>query len=147
MTSWFRRRDLDRELEDEIQCHLSLETEANQRKGMSRAEAERQARLDFGSIESVRKEMRVQARTYWIRERLRELRYGWRQLLRTPSYGLTLIGVLTAGIGLSVAVLTVAHQVLLAPLSYAEADRVVIFNEVNADHCCPINFHENSRAV
>ncbi|MEO1245292.1 MAG: ABC transporter permease [Pseudomonadota bacterium] len=133
MIDWFRQRDLDRELEDEIQCHLSLETEANQRKGMSRAEAERQARLDFGSIESVREEMRAQARTYWIRERLKEFGYGWRQLLRTPSYGLTLIGVLTAGVGLSVAVLTVAHQVLLAPLSYAEADRVVILHEVSAD--------------
>ena len=133
MTGWFRQRDLDNELEDEIQFHLSLETEANQRKGMSRAEAERQARIDFGSIESVREEMRAQARTYWLRERLKELRYGWRQLLRTPSYGLTLVGVLTAGVGLSVAVLTVAHQVLLAPLSYAEADRVVIVHEVNSD--------------
>ncbi len=127
------RRDLDGELEDEIQLHISLETEANLRKGMPYDEAERQARLDFGCIESVREEMRAQARTYWIRERLKELRYGWRQLLRTPSYGLTLIGVLTAGIGSSVAVLTVAHQVLLAPLSYTEADNVVIFHEVNAE--------------
>ena len=133
MTTWFWKRDLDSELDDEIQFHLSLETEANLRKGMSRAEAERQARLDFGSIESVREEMRAQARTYWIRERLKELRYGWRQLLRTPSYGLTLVGVLTAGVGLSVAVLTVADQVLLAPLSYAEADNVVVFYEVNAE--------------
>ena len=127
----FWQRDLDRELEDEIQFHLALETEANLRKGMSRSEAERQARLDFGSIESVREEMRAQARTYWIRERLKELRYGWRQLLRTPSYGLTLIGVLTAGVGLSVAVLTVAYQVLYAPLKYADAESIVVVHEVN----------------
>ncbi len=133
MKAWFRQRDLDRELDDEIQCHLSLEAEANRRKGMSRADAERKARLDFGSIESVREEMRAQARTYWIRERLKDLRYGWRQLIKTPSYGLTLVGVLTAGVGLSVAVLTVAHQVLIAPLSYAGADRVVIFHEVNSE--------------
>ncbi len=133
MKTWFSRRDIDRELEDEIQFHLSLETEANRRRGMSQADAERQARIDFGPIESVREEMRAQARTYWIRERLKELRYGWRQLLRSPSYGLTLVGILTAGIGLSVAVLTVAHQILLAPLSYADAGRVVILQEVNAD--------------
>lgn len=121
----------DEELEDEIQCHLSLETEANIRQGMSPEEAERQARLDFGSIEAVREEMRAQARLHWLTERLKELRHGWRQLLRAPSYGLTLVGVLAAGIGLSVAVLTVAHQVLLAPLSYTDADRVVLLEEVN----------------
>ncbi|MEO1201526.1 MAG: ABC transporter permease, partial [Pseudomonadota bacterium] len=130
---WLRQRDLDRELDDEIQCHLSLEAEANQRRGMSRADAERKARLDFGSIESVREEMRAQARTYWVRERLKDLRYGWRQLIKTPSYGLTMVGVLTAGIGLAVAVLTVAHQVLIAPLSYADAAQVVVLHEVNSD--------------
>ncbi|MEM9056172.1 MAG: ABC transporter permease [Pseudomonadota bacterium] len=131
MKLWRGRRDLDAELEDEIQCHLALEADANVRRGLSRAEAERKARLDFGPIEAVREEMRAQARTYWLRERWRELRFGLRQLRRARSYALTLVGVLAAGLGLAMAVFVVAHQVLLAPLSYAGSDRVVVLHEVN----------------
>ncbi|MEM7707485.1 MAG: ABC transporter permease [Pseudomonadota bacterium] len=133
MLSWRTGGDLDQQLDDEIQFHLELETDANMRRGMSRQDAQRKAQLDFGSVEAVREEMRAQARTYWIRQRCKELWIGLLQLFREPSYALTLIGVLTAGIGLGIAVLMVAHQILIAPLDYTNSARVVVVHEMNAE--------------
>ena len=56
---------------------------------------------------------------------LNDFRYAFRQLRRAPGFSLTAIVTLALGLGATAAVYSVIHSVLLSPLPYAEADRLV----------------------
>jgi putative ABC transport system permease protein len=48
---FLRRRESENEMEEELWSHIQLRADALERSGLSRAEAKRQARLEFGSPE------------------------------------------------------------------------------------------------
>ena len=54
-----------------------------------------------------------------------ELKYAWRMLLKSPAFTAAAVVILALGIGANIAIFTVARAVLLAPLPYPEADRIV----------------------
>src|SRR5574338_929589 len=60
---------------------------------------------------------------------MRDLRLGFRNLIRRPAFSGIAILTLALGIGANVAVFTVLNAVLLAPLPYGDADQVVVLNE------------------
>jgi putative ABC transport system permease protein len=60
---------------------------------------------------------------------LQDLRYGVRQLLATPSFGLTALLTLALAIGANIAIFSVVHAVLLEPLPYTEPERLVAIFE------------------
>lgn len=77
---------------------------------------------------------------------LHDLQYSGRLLLRRPGFSLAAVLTLGFGIGLTVAMYTVVHSVLLAPLPYSEPDRLVKIWEANLtqgknrEHVAPPNF-------
>ena len=88
----FRREALNRELEEEIQLHIDLQTEANLRAGLSPSEARRQAVLLFGGVEGHKEDSRraqgfelMGAKASWL-----DVKLGFRMLAKYP--GLTLVG-------------------------------------------------------
>src|SRR5258706_13687039 len=60
-----------------------------------------------------------------------DLRYAWRSLLRQPSFTLLAVATLALGIGATSAIFSVVYGVLLPPLPYPDADRLVAISEVN----------------
>src|SRR5258707_8094466 len=60
-----------------------------------------------------------------------DLRYAWRPLLRQPSFTLLAVATLALGIGATSAIFSVVYGVLLLPLPYPDADRLVAISEVN----------------
>jgi predicted permease len=64
---------------------------------------------------------------------MQDIRYSLRQMRKAPGFAATAIAVLALGIGANIAVFTLLDGILLRPLPYAHADRVVAINAPSAD--------------
>ncbi|MEX2467508.1 MAG: hypothetical protein WD995_11405 [Gemmatimonadota bacterium] len=116
---------------------------------MSESDAKAAARARMGDLERVRRECgerarlerRAHRRREWRAEILQDLKYGIRTLLRTPTFTSMSLITLAVGIGATTAIFSLIHAVLLAPLLYADPDRLVRLwerspqgNERNVSH-------------
>ncbi|HUR33683.1 MAG TPA: ABC transporter permease [Vicinamibacterales bacterium] len=125
-----RRRALDVELDDEMATHLELAAAALQARGMTREEAWRTARKDFGGL-SQTKEADRDLRSFPEVERawaiLREaVGLVWKQ----PRFFAVAVLTLALGIGATTAVFSVVRGVLLKPLPFRDPERLVALYHV-----------------
>jgi putative ABC transport system permease protein len=135
----FRARE-DRELDEELRFHVEMQTEENVRRGMGREEAGRQAVLAFGGLEKHREAVRAGWRVPLLEDLVQEARQAARRLARQPSFSVPALLTLALGLGVATAVFSVLHAVVLRPLPYPEADRLVrIQTEVPAWGAVPWN--------
>src|SRR5205807_8042382 len=86
----------------------------------------------FGNENRIREEMREMWTFMWLETAWQDVRYALRGLRRNPGFASTAILSLALGIGASVAIFTVADNLLLRPLPYAESSRLVLVWEVNS---------------
>jgi predicted permease len=121
----FRKRNLERELEDEILAHLELAESEAIAAGLSPEEARREARRKFGGIENMKEQHRDQRSIQWIENLLRDFRYGMGALARDPGFAAVTIGLLALGIGANAAMFSIVNAVLLKPLPFPEPERMV----------------------
>jgi predicted permease len=128
----FNRRHDDAELAQEIELHLTREIDDNLTRGMSEAEARRQAYLKFGNPSRVREEIWQMNSIPPLENFLRDVRYAWRTLLRNPGYALVAVLTLGLGIGANTAIFTVINGVLLRPLPYAESKQILHLDQAAA---------------
>jgi putative ABC transport system permease protein len=128
---YFQRRRADADLAQEIDLYLAAEIEENTARGMSPAEASRQAKIKFGNPQQVRERL-WQQNTFAIADTLwHDLRYAFRSLTRSPGFALVAVLVMALGIGANVALFTVVRSVLLKPLPYPEPERLVSIYQHN----------------
>ncbi|MGH9689166.1 MAG: ADOP family duplicated permease [Candidatus Acidiferrales bacterium] len=112
-----RRRRAEREMEEELRSHLRRRMDDLERQGLSRNEAERQARIEFGGYQRYKEECREVLGTRLLNELIADVRYGLRQLRRNP--GFTALAVLALGLGLGVntGIFSLAEGVLYPPFA------------------------------
>ncbi len=120
---------LDRQMDQELQFHLDLETNRLVQQGLTPDEARTRALRTFGGVEKVREECREARRTSWADTLGRNTRYAWRALRRQPGYVAAVIVTLGLGIGANTAMFSVIDGVLLKPLPYPGSDRLVLIKE------------------
>ena len=92
---------------------------------MSEPEARRQASLEFGGVPQVQEAVRDTWISRWLDALLRDVRYAIRSLTRSWGFALGAGAVLALAIGANTAIFSVVNTVLLQPLPYPDAERLV----------------------
>src|SRR5271163_3871724 len=128
----FLARRVDADLDREVNAHLEMLIEEKLRAGMPAAEAQRAARIELGGVEQVKEEVREKRLGNWFHSVLSDCRYGLRHLRKNPGTAAVMIFTLALAIGASTAIFSVVYGVLLRPLPYADANRIMAIFEVTA---------------
>src|SRR2546427_5125612 len=115
LVALFCRRQMEDDLDDELRSHLEMSAELNLRKGMTPADARREALRSFGSVEQTKEIYRDQQGLPMIETTLQDLRFGLRMLRRSPGFSVLAILCLTLGIGANAAVFSWVEGILFRP--------------------------------
>ena len=121
----FASSKADRELGDEIESHLQLHIDDNLRAGLPPAEARRRALIALGGVTQTAEGYRDRRGLPALESLVRDARFGVRSLARTPGFTAAAIVILGLGIGANSAIFTVVNAVVLRPLPFADADRIM----------------------
>jgi macrolide transport system ATP-binding/permease protein len=105
----------DRELGDEVQFHIETRADELGETGMSKEEALRCARREFGSVQLAREDARQAWQFVWLEHLVMDLRVGGRMLRRNPGFSVLAVMCLTLGIGANAAVFSWVEGILFRP--------------------------------
>ncbi len=128
------RRAAERDLDDEIALHLTLEAEQLERQGLDARAAAATARRRFGRIEAIKDALRAVRGVEPFEDLRRDLAFAARALRRRPGFATVVVLTLVIGLASATTIFGVVYGVLWAPLPYADADRVVTVWQTDLPH-------------
>jgi predicted permease len=121
------------DVDDELAFHVELRVDELVSRGMDAAAARAEAWRRIGDVDGLSRTCReidgerltTQRRREWVHGTWSEIRVATRQLLRYPVLATVAVGTLALGLGATTAIFSVLYAVMIRPLPYANADRIV----------------------
>jgi predicted permease len=129
LSSLFRRSRYERELANELQFHIDMLTEQNVRAGMSPNDARGAALRNFGQVDRVKEDVRDTWLSRLWETLVQDVRYGLRNLARSPGFAFVVIFTMALGIGANTAIFSVVNGVLLRPLPFKDGEQLVVLRQ------------------
>ncbi len=145
---WKRRRKFEDNMSEEMRFHMEQFADDLVQRGVAPEEAARLARSEFGSLHNIKSDCREARGLQLLDELMRELRYAARSLRKTPGFTATALLTLAICLGANFTIFAVMDSILLRPLPFPEADRLVtMFNSypkagVDRDGSSITNYYE-----
>ena len=121
----FSRKRMETELDKELRFHFDAQVADKMRSDIPESEARRLTRLEFGRIEQIKEACRESRGTLWPESLARDIRYALRQIRKSPGFAAVVVLVLSLAIGANASVFSLLNAVLLRPLEFPNADRLV----------------------
>src|SRR5690348_6698686 len=131
LLQWAHRDRVEAEMDAEMRDHLEREIAEHMSHGLSREEAARVARRDFGGLERHKEDARDVLGLRMLDDAGRDFQYALRLLRHSPGFTLAVIITFALGIGCTAAIFTFVDGILLRPLPYARPNELVALWERN----------------
>ena len=149
------RRRLERDLAEEMQQHLDEKVDELVEAGVPRDEAAQRAHREFGNSTLLEERGRDVWRWHLVEDAWADLRYAWRQWRRAPAFAIATLVTLALGIGANTFVFSVVNAVVLRPLPFPAADRLVSVQSIDRRSQSPaglsypnfFDFRRNARTL
>lgn len=122
---------LERELDDELRAYTGMLEDEARAGGREPQEARRRARLALGGFDQVKESVRARRGDRWIGQAIQDARFAVRFFVRTPALAFSAVLTLAIGIGAAAATAVVVHAVVVRPLPYPDAGRLVRLDGVS----------------
>ncbi|MDE1178557.1 MAG: ABC transporter permease [Edaphobacter sp.] len=126
MKLWRTRAD---DIDEEMATHLAMAIQDRIARGESPEQARQAAMREFGNPLLVRETTRGMWGGEWMERIAQDIRYAWRQMMRSPGFSATVIFTLALGLGATLAMFTVVERVMLQALPFHEERRLVTVTE------------------
>jgi putative ABC transport system permease protein len=130
---FFRRGLTEKHLDAELQFHLDQRTADLVATGMATEDARRQARLEFGGIDQLKEACRDVGAAHVLETLAQDVRYGLRQLQRSPGFTAVAVLTLALGIGVNTAIFSLIDAVMLRTLPVEKPGELYQVQVGNAD--------------
>jgi len=138
-----RKDKIARELDDEIQTHIDMETDENVEGGMKPDEARQAAHRAFGNVALAQEDSRGAWIYRWANDFAADLKFGVRMLLKNRGFSAVAVISLALGFGLNTTIFTVVNAILLHPLPVRDISGLVQLDTVDSKtHVTAANFEK-----
>jgi predicted permease len=131
--TWLQRSRMNREMDEELRSHIQHRADDLERSGLVRPAAERQARIEFGSYERFKEEIREEAGGHFLEVLAQDLRFGWRMMRKSPGFTAVAIVTLGCGICANSVVFSVLNALVLQPMDLPQARNLYMIDAAKHD--------------
>src|SRR5438105_4500057 len=134
LRSLLRKERVSRELDEELNGFLDMAVEEKMKHGMSRKDAHRAVRLERGSLDVTKEEVRSAGWESFVETCWQDFRFAVRMLRKSPGFTAVAILTLALGIGANTAIFSLTDQILLRELPVPHPEQLFILRSPGPNH-------------